>query len=74
MVVLRPAYAWDCEDCGRENFARGIVPEFSADDLQAMRDEQGVQPWEDGEFVMMPDEVKCGFCGAIFATAHCKDA
>jgi hypothetical protein len=74
MVVLRPAYSWDCEECGRENFCRGVVPEFSEEDRQELRDEHGVQPWEDGAFVMMPTEVTCPHCGAVFATMHFKDA
>lgn len=74
MVTMRPAYAWDCEECGRENFARGIVREFSEDELQELREEHGIQPWESGDFMSMPESVKCGHCGAAFKTAHCKEA
>lgn len=74
MVELRPAYAWDCEDCGTENFTRGMVPEFSPDDLEELRDEHGIQPWETGAFVAMPEAVKCNACGAVFSTQHIKDA
>jgi hypothetical protein len=74
MVVLRLAYSWDCEECGRESFVRGIVPEMSADDIAALREEHGVEAWEAGDFLMMPDEVECAFCGARFATTHMKDA
>jgi hypothetical protein len=73
-VVLRPAYAWDCEECGRENFERGVVPEFSAEDLTSLREEHGVESWELGDFVMMPEMVTCGHCGARFASMHLKDA
>ncbi|RIK84349.1 MAG: hypothetical protein DCC68_01320 [Planctomycetota bacterium] len=74
MVTLRPAYAWDCEECGRENFSRSLIPEFSEEDLQELRDEHGVQPWETGAFVSMPESVKCPHCGAVFGTRHLKDA
>jgi hypothetical protein len=74
MVVLRPAYSWDCPDCDRENFCRGIVPEFSEEELAEMRAEQGVQPWEEGDFLMMPDSVECEHCHAVFETTHFKDA
>lgn len=73
-VAMRPAYAWDCEECGRENFERAAVREFSPEELQELRDEHGVQPWEAGEFVGMPESVKCQHCGAVFQTAHFKDA
>jgi uncharacterized Zn finger protein len=36
MVVLRPAYCWDCDSCGRENFERGIIQEFSLEDLKGL--------------------------------------
>lgn len=65
---LSLAYVWDCDDCGRENFVRSIVAEFSPEEMQELRDEHGVQPWEEGAFVTCPDTVKCGFCGAEFET------
>lgn len=73
-VVLRPAYAWDCPICGREHFARGVVPEMSPEDLEALREEYGVQPWEEGDFVESPDQVECPHCKASFCTVHFKDA
>ena len=30
-IRLRPAYSWDCPNCGREVFTRGIVPDMSAE-------------------------------------------
>lgn len=74
MVELRPAYAWDCDECGVENFTRGLIPELSAEDLAELRDEHGVQPWDEGAFVAMPETVKCHACGAVFSTQHIKDA
>ena len=74
MVNLRPAYVWDCPECGIENFCRGIVPEMSDEDLEELRSEQGIQPWEDGDFVMMPDEVQCEACNRVFTAQHLKDA
>ncbi|MDE2105980.1 MAG: hypothetical protein KGL39_52645 [Patescibacteria group bacterium] len=74
MVSMRPAYAWDCDECGRENFERGAVREFSDEELQELRNDHGVEPWEAGEFVTMPQSVKCPHCGAVFQTAHCKEA
>ena len=66
MIELHPAYFWDCPECGRENFVRGISPEFTDEDLQVLKAEHGVQPWETGDFVMMPTNVECGECHAEF--------
>lgn len=73
MVELRPAYSWDCDECGAENFTRGLIPELSAEDLAELRDEHGVQPWEAGDFMAMPDTVKCHSCAGVFPTQHMKD-
>lgn len=74
MVELRPAYSWDCPDCGRENFVRGLVPEFSDEDLQDLRDNHGLQPWDTGDFVMMPQSVQCKHCRSVFSAQNFKEA
>jgi hypothetical protein len=73
-IVLRPAYVWDCPECGREVFVRGIVPEMADEDLVALREEHGIEPWEEGDFVMLPETVVCPECSASFETMHFKDA
>lgn len=73
-VELRPAYCWDCPDCGRENFVRGLVPELSSEDLEEMRNEHGIEPWDAGDFVAMPEIVKCIHCHIQFETEHFNDA
>ena len=70
IVELHLAYMWDCHSCGRENFARSMVPSLSEDELEELREEHGVQPWETGEFSTAPGTVKCAFCGEEFATDH----
>lgn len=55
-VELRPAYAWDCEDCGRENFHRGMAL------LEGLAD-----------FVAMPTQVICIYCGAVYGTVHWRE-
>ena len=67
-VELRPAFAWDCPECGREQFARAVVPEFSPEDLEELRTDHGVQPWETGEFLLPPGEVTCPHCDTSFST------
>ncbi len=48
-VELIPAFCWDCPECGRENFARTIVKEFSADEMLEMRLQMGIDPLQTGE-------------------------
>jgi hypothetical protein len=72
-IRLRPAYAWDCPDCGREVFERGVVPEMSEEDMEELREQDGVGPLEEGDFVMMPETVECPHCHSRFATVHFRD-
>jgi len=74
MVELHPAFFWDCPECGVENFCRGIVPEFSEEERAELREEHGVNPWEQGSFVMQPEVVTCAECKAAFKAAHYEDA
>lgn len=66
-VVLRPAYAFDCDACGRENFGRIIVPEMSPETEAELRAQYGVE-FAEGEFLMVPLEVICSFCGHVSPT------
>lgn len=61
-VELLPAFVWDCPQCGRENFVRGLVPELDEDELAEVRDRLGVEPWEEGFPLMAPSEVECSHC------------
>ncbi len=72
-VSLRLAYAWDCPLCGREVFERGVVPEMAPDDLQNMREDYGVEPWVEGDFLLSPDSVECPFCKVSFSTEYFRD-
>lgn len=72
-VEMIPAYLWICPECGEEVFERGLVPEMSQEDLEVLRTEHGIEPWETGEFVMMPREVKCPECGETFGTNGFRD-
>lgn len=67
-VELRPAFAWDCESCGRENFARIVIGEMSEEDRQALVERHGIEDSEDGDFMQVPDEVTCRHCGESFRT------
>ena len=67
-IELHPAYAWDCDACGRENFVRGLVAEMSEEELAEARERFGLESWEMGGFLRVPVVVVCQFCGADFET------
>lgn len=67
-VELRSAFAWTCDECGIDNYHDGIVYEFDPETEREMKDEHGVEIWEEGEFITIPDEVECKFCGEVFET------
>lgn len=73
-IELHPAYSWDCDECGIENFERTVVipleeltdeerEQFSAKDLESFLS-------EDGTFQSMPNHVKCYNCETEYKTYH----
>ena len=69
-AYLHPAYVWDCDACGHENFVRAVRMEMDEDDKEALKEEYGVDPDEEGEFLGTPDEVECENCGTEY---ECRD-
>jgi hypothetical protein len=69
-VELRPAYAWDCDECGRENFSNGIVAELSNEERDELRIEHGLEEATTGDWMMMPKQVTCVYCGSTFSVLH----
>ena len=67
---LRPAYAWTCDQCGRDNFCNGIVAELSEEESAELRDEHGIDMTETGDWMRMPETVECRYCGDVFSTRH----
>jgi hypothetical protein len=72
-VELFQAFMWICPDCGAENFVRAVAIDMIDDDEDVLNGEFGVQPWEDGEFVIAPDLVKCCDCSNEYNTAECDE-
>lgn len=72
-IELRLAYAWTCENCGTNNYAEGLVIEADSDTMAELRDDHGIQPWECGDFIEMPDIVMCLGRGEQYATIHFRD-
>lgn len=71
-VELRTAYAFDCEECGTENFVRATVHEFSPEETEELRDEHGVEGVT-GDFVTVPPILRCSNCGTEFKAAGSID-
>lgn len=66
-IELHPAHVWDCDECGRENFCRGIVVEPSEEERAEMEEAMG-EPFVMGDWLTAPNEVTCAHCGAEFDT------
>lgn len=43
---------------------------MSEDDESALKEEFGLQPWDMGNFMMMPEKVECPHCKEVFKTIH----
>lgn len=74
-IELHPAYMWDCDECGRENFARAVYPELSEDEVRELAYDMGVIESADddlppGMILMAPNKVQCIFCNAKFDVYH----
>lgn len=65
---IRQAFEWTCDNCGIDQFERAILAETDAETLAAMREEHGIQPWEQGNYLMAPAKVTCKQCGETFGT------
>lgn len=63
-VELRMAFAFTCEECGRDSFVRGIVPESLEGQIP---EDVDLGDFDGGEWVMRPERVTCGHCGLMFA-------
>lgn len=67
---MHPAYVWDCDHCGTENFVRSVVYEPSIEERTELATAHGVSPDEIGDWVSHPDEVTCSRCGTTYPAKH----
>lgn len=67
-VELRPAYEWTCEECGRDQFAKVVIPEMSDEDATELANDLGFDPEDGGRFMYIPEQVTCCFCKSQFTT------
>lgn len=61
-IEMRIAFEWTCPECGTDHFHRGITPKLNIEDRQEVRDELGIQEWEEGVLMCRPDTVTCPGC------------
>lgn len=73
-VELRLAFAWTCPECGIDHFERAIHAEMSAEEMEELRADHGVQPWETGHFHSSPQSVICPSCNQSFSTVEFDSA
>lgn len=74
-IELHPAHTWDCDNCGRENFCRGVPHEMNPDDPQDAEliaiakeaNEESGMPIT-GFWITAPEEVTCIHCGTTYET------
>lgn len=75
IVCLSPAYVWDCEECGRENFQRAVSAALDPEDegdAEVLREMHGLSPDElipdvlAGVMMMRPNTVTCRHCNTTF--------
>lgn len=70
---LHPAYVWDCDECGQENFARSVVLELSDEEKAEAEEDHGIDPDGVGFWSTYPDSVTCAACGKRFLSASMQD-
>lgn len=67
MVELHIAYMWTCEECGRDNFERGITRELNDEERQEV-EPMGIAIEAESLWTMAPDAVTCKYCQTQFGT------
>ena len=68
-VELVQAFAWTCEECGTDHFARAVTVPPEA--IEEMLSPGEVFPTDgDGEYVMAPERVTCPDCGTEYETTE----
>lgn len=44
----------------------GVTPDLPEEQMQEVRSDLGIEPWEEGEVMCIPDTVKCRECGTEY--------
>jgi len=74
-AALSPAYVWDCDNCGRENWQRSITNVLDPDDpddadmirrMTGLEDHEEIDRDENHTIQTAPCEVTCKWCGHTY--------
>ena len=65
LIEIHPAYVFDCDECGKENFFRAVNMESNNFELDEEQKEMSEDGWE-FKAVYVPEFVECEFCKARF--------
>ncbi len=69
-VALAPNFAWTCPGCNHLNHADAGALNLTIEEVKQLREERGVQPWEPGEFFVLPETVECAECERDYRVAR----
>ena len=67
-IELRPAYAWTCDRCGRDNFTNVVIPELTTEEAAEVKRQLG-----EGFFYCAPEVVICSHCSESYAVIEFGD-
>ncbi len=69
-IELHPAFAWDCEECGKEVFCRALVDDEltkAVNGVMGMAETLALEEEPTGGIALkVPTRVECPFCGSWF--------
>lgn len=65
-VELIPAHVWTCPECGTDQFERCVAVDMDQDGMEQIREDFGIEPGQDGVFLVAPREVTCDGCGKSY--------
>jgi transcription elongation factor Elf1 len=72
-VEVRLAFAFDCPNCGKENFVSSVMHEFTREEQEEMTPELGERP-QTGKWVTHPERVTCQACNHEFVALNPGEA
>lgn len=78
VIVLQPAYRWDCLACSGQNFEVAEEAEITPEQRRRIALEMGeMEPWQEeppedlfppgAKWVSWPPLIRCRFCRSVFA-------
>lgn len=80
-AILRPAFVWTCDACGRENFVHVTIPEYGPGEKEAaFREMEQLEAWQElpdnwdqFQTYCCPERVECPCCHKHYAAVDAED-